>query len=64
MKIIILLLWITLLSFNLAISQCPPSTTCTTTWTTVEYDLGEIMDQNVVSKETSQDQGLFLQAEL
>ena len=46
MKLIILLLGIILLSFNLAISQCPPSTTCTATWTTVEHDLGEIMDQN------------------
>lgn len=64
MKLIILLLGITLLSFNLAVSQCPPSTTCTATWTTVEYDLGEIMGQNVVNKVISQDQGLFLQAEL
>ncbi len=41
MKFMILLLGIILLSFNLAVSQCPPSTTCTATWTTVEYEFDE-----------------------
>lgn len=41
MNFMILLLGIILLSFNLAVSQCPPSTTCTATWTTVEYEFDE-----------------------
>jgi hypothetical protein len=64
MKIIYLTFGFLICSCYFALSQCPPSTTCTATWTTVEYDLGEIMDQNVVNKVISQDQGLSLQAEL
>ncbi len=44
MKTIILTLVLLFLCINFAFSQCPPSTTCTTTWTTVEHDLDEILD--------------------
>lgn len=46
MKMICLLLSIIIISFNFVKGQCPPSTTCTTTWTTVEHDLGELMHEN------------------
>lgn len=44
MKTIIITLGLLFLNINFAFSQCPPSTTCTTTWTTVEHDLDEILD--------------------
>lgn len=48
MKFMILLLGIILLSFNLAVSQCPPSTTCTATWTqkTINHSLS---DKNTIT---------------
>lgn len=35
-----------LINLNSVFSQCPPSTTCTTTWTTVTHDLGELMHED------------------
>lgn len=46
MRIILLILGVITINFNLVYTQCPPSTTCTTTWTTVEHDLGELMHEN------------------
>lgn len=46
MKMIFLTLGIILLSFSFAMGQCPPSTTCTATWTTVEYDFDELLEED------------------
>jgi len=46
MSKIYLTLCIFLFSYSLIFSQCPPSTTCTTTWTTVVHDLDEILDES------------------
>jgi hypothetical protein len=46
MKLIFLTFGLLLISLSLAIGQCPPSTTCTATWTTVEHDLDELLDED------------------
>lgn len=45
MKLIQLILVVMILNISIVRGQCPPSTTCTTTWTTVEHDMDELLDE-------------------
>ncbi len=46
MKLFIILLVFIFLNTLIMKGQCPPSTTCSATWTTVEHDLDDLLDEN------------------
>ena len=46
MKLIIITIGLLIFSYKFSLSQCPPSTTCTATWTTVEHALDELLDED------------------